>query len=161
VKAETILERGGAVARSLRITGATHLMVAAISGAMALNGMLAALALGFVGEVVVIFVVFVSLAGCSAAISVDVLNRSGKAVADLRSIGASRGNISMAIFGSNLIYGALGAVLGGAIGAGMGFSLMGGAFGTQAVVDLFAVVVASAAALAAGSYAGGRMTWRS
>jgi hypothetical protein len=161
VKAETILERGGAVARSLKITGSTHAMVAAISGAMALNGMLAALALGFIGEVVVIGVVFVSLAGCSAAISVDVLNRSGKAVADLRSIGASRGNISMAIFGSILFYGALGAVIGGAAGAGIGFSLLGGASGSQTLIGLFAVVATSAVALAVGSYAGGRLTWRS
>ena len=161
MKPEAVLQRGGPVARSLRITGSTHALAAAFSAAIALNGMIAAAALGALGQAAVVAVVFASVAACSAAVSVDVLNRSAKAVADLRSIGASRGSISSALFGSMVAYGATGAALGGAAGAAIGGALLGGAFGAQAMLEVLAVVAASSCAVATGAYAGGRAAWRS
>lgn len=160
-EAEVILGRGGPVARSLRITGSTHLMAGAVSGAVALNGMAAAQELGASGQIAVLVVVFASLAACSAAMAVDVLKRSSKTVGDLRSIGASRWSISSALFGSLFLYGAIGSALGAVAGAGLGTLLSGAGFGLGTVAELFAMIVASAGAFAAGSYAGGRATWPS
>ncbi len=161
MRAGTLTQRGGPVARSLRITGSTHLMVAMLSAAVALNGAAAAQALGFTGFVVATAVVFASLAACSAAISVDILRRSGKTVSDLRSIGATSSSISSAIFGSVLAYGALGSAVGGVAGGALGSALVGPGPALSAVYGVVTVVLASSAALAVGTYAGGRATWRS
>jgi hypothetical protein len=160
-EAEVILERGGPVARSLRITGSTHMMAGAISAAVALNGMAASSELGSMGQVVVLVVLFISLAACSAAISIDILNRSSKVVGDLRSIGASRWSVSSALFGSLLLYGAVGSTFGALVGAGLGAALSGSGLGLGTAVEVFAVLVASVGALAAGSFAGERATWPS
>lgn len=161
MKAGAIVQRGGPVARSLKITGTTHAMFAAFSAGAALNGAVAALALGVAGDLVVVAAIFSTLALCSAAVSADVLNRSSKAVADLRSMGASRAAISTALFGAVVIYGAAGAAIGGLAGAGLGSVLLGSSIGTRTALVIIAVVGASTAAQAAGSYAGGRSAWRS
>ncbi|MDG7010874.1 MAG: hypothetical protein JRN57_02015 [Nitrososphaerota archaeon] len=161
MKAGALLERGGPVARSLRISGSTHVMAAAISAAVSLNGTIALQTLGVLGQAAVVAVVFLSVAACTAAISVDILGRSTKAVSDLRSIGASRWSISSALFGSMLVYGAAGSFLGGVVGATAGSALFGGALGAQTLAEVLAVLAASVGAVAAGAYAGGRITWRS
>ncbi|MCL5672351.1 MAG: hypothetical protein JRN56_07425 [Nitrososphaerota archaeon] len=161
MRAGTLTQRGGPIARSLRITGSTHLMVATFSAAVALNGAAAAQALGVAGLVVAVAVVFASLAVCSAAISIDILRRSGKTVSDLRSIGATSSSISSAIFGSVLAYGALGSAVGAVVGAALGSVLAGPGLALSTVYGVVAVVVASSAALAIGTYTGGRATWRS
>ena len=161
MKAGSLMQRGGPIARSLKITGSTHLMVATFSAAVALNGAAAAQALGAGGLAAVTAVVFASLAACSAAISVDILRRSGKTVSDLRSIGASSSSISSAIFGSVLVYGAAGSALGAVVGALLGSLFAGPGLALSTAYGVLAVVVASSAALAIGTYAGGRATWRS
>ncbi|MDG6919958.1 MAG: hypothetical protein JRN59_00325 [Nitrososphaerota archaeon] len=161
MKAGSLLPRGGPVARSLKITGSTHLMVAAFSAAVALNGAAAAQALGAGGLAVATAVVFASLAACSAALSVDILRRSSKTVADLRSIGASSSSISSAIFTSVLAFGAAGSAVGAVAGALLGSLLAGPALSLSTLYGVLVVVVASSAALATGTYAGGRATWRS
>lgn len=160
MKAEAMLQRGGPVARSLRITGSTHAMVVAFSAAISLNGMVAAQATGLLGEAAALAVIFASVAACSAAVSIDVLNRSSKTVADLRSIGASRWSISSALFGSMFAFGAVGSALGGLAGGAIGSAIAGTGFGTSALMEAVAVVAVSASAVAAGSYVGGRATWR-
>ncbi len=161
MKASSLIQRGNPVARSLKITGSTHLMVATFSAAVALNGAAAAQALGVAGLAVVVAIVFASLAVCSAAISVDILRRSGKTVSDLRSIGASSSSISSAIFSSVLAYGAAGSAVGAVVGAVLGSVLAGPGFALSTAYGVIAVVVASSAALATGTFAGGRATWRS
>ena len=161
MKAEALMPRGSPVARSLRITGSTHAIAAAFSAAISLNGIIAAQALGPIGKAAVVAVIFVSVAACAAAVSVDVLSRSAKAVSDLRSVGASRRSISSALFGALFAYGAAGSALGGLVGAVLGSALAGGAFGVQSIVLVVAAVAASAGAVAAGAFLGGRSTWRS
>ena len=149
------------MSKSLRITGSTRLMVSAFSAAVALNGMVAIRALGPVGQGVLFAVIFVSLSAGAAAVSVDIFNRSSQAVSNLRSIGASRWSISSAVVNSVLVYGAVASTVGAALGAALGSVLAGSGLGVLALFEVLAVAVASAAALAAGVYAGGRVTWRS
>ncbi|MDE1854162.1 MAG: hypothetical protein KGI38_10535 [Thaumarchaeota archaeon] len=153
---------GSMVTRSLKITGPTRMIVAAVSAAVALDGMVAILALGPVGQAVLFAVLFASLAAGSWAVSVDVLKRSSQAVDNLRSIGASSGAISSAVAGSLIVYGAGGSALGAVVGAGLGLALLGsGTAVASALLEAFAVVVASSAAITVGVYGGGRAVWHS
>ncbi len=151
-----------AVARSLRISGATHATVATVSAAVALNGMVAMQFLGSAGQAVLLGVIFATLAAGLAAISVDLYSRSIQTISNLRSIGASRGGISQAVAFSMVVYGGAGAVVGTAAGAGVGAAFgSSGISATSYVVDFVAVLVASSAAIAAGVYAGVRTRWHS
>lgn len=162
MKSEVGFLGGGMVARSLKVTSSTHIVVTAVSAGVALNGMVAIQALGMTAQIVLIAVVFASLAAGSWAISMDVFTRSSQAVASLRSIGASRGTISTAVISSVLVYGAGGSALGAAIGAALGAALVNpGAALASVITEVVAVVVASSAGIAAGVYAGGRAAWRS
>ena len=156
-----MLQRGGPVARALRITGPTRGLAVALPAAVSLNGAIAAQAVGLLGQAMVLAVIFASVAVCFAAISADVLSRSAKAVSDLRSIGASRGSISSALFGSMLTYGAAGAAAGSLVGTIVGSVLVGPGPGTGTLVDVVFAVAATAGAVAAGSFAGGRTIRRS
>jgi hypothetical protein len=157
MKAGPVLRTGGPVARSLGVGGPTRAAVLAFSAAISLNGALAAEGAGPAGQAAAVAAVFASVAVCSAAVSLDVLKRSARAVADLRSLGATRRAIASALFWSVFVYGAAGSVAGGAAGALAGSALDGGG---RALVAL-AVVLASAGGAALGSYAGGRGAWRS
>ena len=150
---------GNPVARSLKLSGSTHTVVAALSAAVALNGLVGMQALHAVGQAVLVGVIFASLAAGSAAICVDILGRSTQAIASLRSIGASRGSISSALIGPVLVYGAAGSAAGAIVGAALGATLVGAPLGAGLYVDVPVVIVASAAAMVAGVYAGGRVTW--
>lgn len=159
MKAEALMPSGGPVAKSLKITGSTRLLVAALAGAVSLNAAMAAQYPGLAGRAVAVAVVFVTLGLASTAVCADILKRSGQVVSNLRSIGASRGNILSAVAGSLLLYCALGSAIGAAAGAPVGAALAGSAAGT--LVSALEIVAASTAAFGVGIFAGGRMTWRS
>lgn len=161
MKAGQLSWGGGQVARSLGVRGSTLATVGAMSSAIALNGMIAVQALGVLGRISVLVVVFASVAACSAAITVDVLERSAKAVSDLRSIGASQWSISSALFWAMFAYGAVGSVVGGVAGASIGSALTSSGFGAGAAEMVVVVLGACVSAVAAGAYAGGRFKWRS
>lgn len=161
MKREIGIRSDNLVSRSLRITGSTRMIVAAVSGAVALNGTIAMQSVGTAGQLVVVAVIFASMAVGALAISNDVFTRSSQAVASLKSIGASKRSISMAVVTSVVIYGAAGSALGAVVGGALGAGLVGGAFGGGLLVEVFAVVASSCAAIAAGVYAGSRAAWRS
>ncbi len=149
------------VARSLKITKATHMTVAVVVAAVALNASIAIQYLGALGQAVLLTLIFLSVAGGLAAISADIYSRSGQAVNSLKSIGASSKSISYAVIVSVVGYGAAGAVLGAAAGAGVGAALGGaGASATTVLLESLGVIVAASSATAAGVYAGVRL-WRS
>ena len=156
------LSESQAVARSLRISGATHATVASVSAAVALNGTIAMQFLGSAGQAILLVLIFATLAAGLASISSDFYSRTSQTISNLRSIGASRGGISKAVAFSMLVYGTAGAVIGTTVGAGVG-----AAFGNSSIqttsfaVDFVAVLGASAAAIAAGVYAGVRVRWHS
>ena len=156
------IRSGQIIARSLKVTGTTHMLVAAVSAAVALNSTVAMRFVGFDGQVLLLAVVFASLALGSLAVSLDVYSRSGQAVANLRSIGATSGNISGALAVAIVGYGVAGAAVGAVAGGALGFALGGGG---AAVFSLLAgsvsVIAAAACATGAGYYAGARLTWRS
>ena len=148
------------VARSLKISLATHLVVASMAAGITVNAAVAMQLLGARGQAVLLGVVFVTLAAGALAVSTDVYSRSRQVVSNLRSIGASRTSVSSALAYSMLGYGAAGAALGGALGIILGAALRGaGAVGGAALVQLVAVVFAGCAGLAAGAFAGARRAW--
>jgi hypothetical protein len=161
MRRETGIRSDNLVSRSLRITGSTRMVVAAVSGAVALNGTIAMQSLGAAGQAVVVAVVFASVAVGALAISNDVFARSSQAVASLKSIGASRRSMSAAVAASVVVYGALGSAAGALAGGALGAGLAGGGFDGGLLVEASAVVASSCAAIAAGVYAGGRAAWRS
>lgn len=161
MKREVEIRSDNMVSRSLKITGSTRTIVAAVAGAVALNGSIAMQSLSTLGQLVVVAAVFVSLGAGSLAISKDVFTRSSQTVANLRSIGASSGSITAAVVSSVVVYGIAGAALGALVGGALGAGLAGSAFDSALLIQALAVVASSAAAIAAGVYAGGRAAWRS
>lgn len=159
MKRASLPQWGGPVAKSLKVTSYTYAAVASLTAALAANGMLAAGPLGAAGKALVVAVVFVSLAGVTTALSADVFSRSSQAVANLRSIGASQAKISGAVATSVVVFGAGGALLGAAAGAGLAALVSSSPVGTS-LFDALAMVVASSAAVATGAFAGGRISWR-
>ncbi len=156
------MRSGEMVARSLKITRATHTLVAAVTAAVALNTMVAIQSLGVAGQAVLLAIVFLSLGLGSYAVSTDVYSRSGQAIANLRSIGASRGSISSALALAIVGYGVVGAALGAVVGALLSLALgSGGAGGVSMLIQSAGVIAAASAATAAGFYAGVRSSWRS
>ena len=149
------------VARSLKISTATHLVVASVSAGVAVNAAIAMQFMGLGGQVVLLAVVFASLAAGSAAISLDVYSRSSQVVANLRSIGASRTSVSSAVVFSVLGYGAGGAALGGIIGDLLGTALGAGTLGGAFLVQLFVVIVTASAGMSTGVFIGARSAWHS
>lgn len=149
-----------AIVRSLKITGTTRSLVAAIAGAIALNSTVAIGYVGVAGEAVMLFVVFASLGLGSFAMSTDIYSRSSQTVANLRSIGATSKSISWSLASAMITYGVAGAAAGGAAGGAFGWAAGAGG-GISILTDVVAVIVASAGGVAAGFYAGGRAAWRS
>jgi hypothetical protein len=146
------------VARSMKVGRATHMTVAAVVGAIALNASIAIQFLGALGQAVLLAVIFASVAAGITAISADIYSRSSQAVKSLKSIGASSRAISYALIMSVIGYGAAGAVLGAAAGTGVGAAIgSAGASSTALLVGSFGVVLAASAATAAGVYAGARI----
>ncbi len=152
---------GGVVARSLKITRATYGMVAVANAAIVANAMVAMGYSTFVGQMALAALLFASMALVGFAVSADVFSRSGQAVTSLRSIGASKASLSMAVLTSVLAYGAAGSILGAGLGGVMGMGLAGSTAGIQMAFNALLVVVVSAAATAAGVYTGARSAWRS
>jgi len=157
---EFSLGSGFIVARSLRITRTTHLLVASITAAVALNATVAVQFLAPIGQAVLLSVLIVFIALGSAAVSRDIFTRSSQAVSSLRSIGATSGSLSSAVMLSNLEYGGIGSAAGAIVGVALG-AAFGGSSGFMSVYGFALVVGASVAAVALGAYAGGRSLWRS
>jgi hypothetical protein len=157
---EFSLGSGFIVARSLRITRTTHLLVASITAAVALNATVAVQFLAPIGQAVLLSILIVFIALGSAAVSRDIFTRSSQAVSSLRSIGATSGSLSSAVMLSTLEYGGIGSAAGAIAGVALG-AAFGGSSGFMSVFGFALVVCASIAAVALGAYAGGRSLWRS
>ena len=159
---EISMHPGDMVARSLSITRTTHALVAVVTAAVTLNAMVAMQFIGLLGQAVLLSLVFVTLAAGLSAVSLEVYSRSGQAVSNLRSIGATSGSLSKAVLVSIIGYGAAGSALGAAAGAGLGAALGGPSVaGVTALAEGVGVIVAASAATAAGVYLGARAAWRS
>ncbi|MDA4119576.1 MAG: hypothetical protein OK436_03215 [Thaumarchaeota archaeon] len=155
------VHEGQLLARGLKITRSTHLLVAAVATAVTANAMVAVQFTGLTGEIILLALIFGSLAIGTSAISADIYARSSQTVSNLRSIGASSKSISSAVLIPIIVFGIAGSALGAGVGAGLGITL-GGASGPVAILtQVFAVILISSAASAAGVYAGGRAAWRS
>jgi hypothetical protein len=150
-----------AVARSLKVTRATHGVVAIVNAAVAANAIVAMGPMGLVGQAVLIAIVFASVTATAFAVCTDIFNRSSQTVANLRSIGATTGSLSSALLFSTISYGSAGSALGAAAGAALGAGLGAGLVAVPLLIEVVAVVIASSAATAVGVYAGARMSWRS
>jgi len=155
------VQEGQLLARGLKITRSTHLLVAAVATAVAANAMVAVQFTGLTGEIVLLALIFGSLAIGTSAISADIYARSSQTVSNLRSIGASSRSISSAVLIPVLVFGIAGSALGAVLGAGLGMTLGGPGGPVTVLSEVFAVVLTSSAAAAAGVYAGGRAAWRS
>jgi predicted lysophospholipase L1 biosynthesis ABC-type transport system permease subunit len=156
------LGTGGVLARSLRITRATHVLVAAVTATFSANVMITMQFLGTGGRAGLLAIVFSSITVATWAITYDVFTRSAQSAANLRSVGASTGSMSGAVLGILLTYGLAGSVLGAFIGATAGMALgapLGAGLGFAA--EGGAVVAASAGAMAVGVYTGAKAAWRS
>ncbi len=160
MRAGVSIRSGQVIARSLKITRATSTLVAAVTAAVALNAMVAMQFIGSAGQIALLALVFISLAIGSLAVSVDVYSRSSQAVANLRSIGASKGSISSALAVAVVGYGAVGAVLGAAVGGVTGLAL-GGGWGVSLLAESVGVIAVASGATAIGFYVGARRAWPS
>lgn len=150
------------VARSLKISRTTHIVVASLSLGVALNAAVAMQYLGITGQAVLLAIVFASLVAGSSAVSMDVYSRSSQVVSNLRSIGASKNSVSSAVVFSMIGYGAGGAAIGGVLGVPIGAVLGGGTVvGTTILIQVIAVVVAASSGMSAGIFFGARAGWRS
>jgi len=153
------LQEGQLLSRSLNVSRSTHLVVASLAAAISANAAAAIQLIGLTGQIALLVVIFVTIAAGTSAISSDIFARSSQTISNLRSIGASRGSLSSAVFFSVIGYGVAGSALGAGVGAALGVALggQGGAF--SILFAVFGVILASSAAAAAGVYAGGRGTW--
>ncbi|HEV2138798.1 MAG TPA: hypothetical protein VGR53_08140 [Nitrososphaerales archaeon] len=149
------------LARGLKITRSTHLLVAAVATAVAANATVALQFTGLAGEIVLLALIFGSLAVGTSAISADIYARSSQTVSNLRSIGASSRSISSAVLIPILVFGIAGSALGAGIGAGLGLTLGGPGGPVTILIQVIVVILTSSAASAAGVFAGGRAAWRS
>ncbi len=155
------LREGQLLARSLRVERPTHLVVATVSAGVAANAAVAMELMTSPGNVVILALVFVSLILCTLAVSSDIYSRSSQAVSNLRSIGASRRSLGVAVFMSVIFYAVAGSAAGGMVGVALGLALGGSGGVFSALTSVLAVVAISSAAEAVGVYAGGRGTWPS
>jgi len=155
------LHEGQLLARSLKVSKSTHLLVASVAAAVAANAAAAILMTGTVGQIALLALIFVTLAAGTTAISSDIYVRSSQTIANLRSIGASSRSLSSAVFFSVIGYGIAGSALGAGLGAALGVTLGGQGGVVSLSIAVLGVILASSAAAAAGVYAGGRRTWSS
>lgn len=150
------------VARSLRISAATHLLVASVSAGIAVNAAVAMQFLNLGGEAVLLAVVFVTVAAAASTVSLDVFSRSSQVVSNLRSIGANRNSVSSAVVLSLVGYGAAGAAIGTMTGGLLGAALGGeGTVGEALLIQMVGVVLTACAAMAVGVFYGARRSWSS
>lgn len=149
------------VTRSLKMTRATNVMVAALVAAVAGNVMVAIQFLGLLGQTVLLGLVFVSLAAAISAVCMDIFARSSQTVSNLRSIGATFGGLSGAVLGVVLAWGLLGAALGAGLGVVFGIGLSGSGTSLSLLVEVVSVIAACAGAMGAGVYVGVKFAWRS
>jgi hypothetical protein len=152
------VREGQLVARSLKVTRSTHLLVAAVTAAVAANASVAIQLIPFAAQLALAAVVFASLATVIWALSSEIFSRSGQTITNLRSIGATGASLSKALLVPVLVYGAAGAALGAGAGAAIGISI-GGPGAATALAEALAIIATSAAASAVGTYAGGRAAW--
>ena len=155
------LHEGQLLARSLKVSKSTHVVVASVAAAVAANAAAAILMTGTVGQIALLALIFVTLAAGTRAISSDIYVRSSQTIANLRSIGASSRSLSSAVFLSVIGYGIAGSALGAGLGAALGVVLGGQGSVVSLSIAVLGVILASSAAAAAGVYAGGRRTWSS
>jgi hypothetical protein len=143
------------------MTRSTHLLVAAVATAVAANAIVAVQFTGLVGQIILLALIFGSLAVGTSAISTDIYSRSSQTVSNLRSIGASSRNISSAVLIPVLKFGIAGSALGACVGGALGAALGSPSGLATILTEVLAVILTSSAASAAGVYAGGRAAWRS
>lgn len=156
------LGAGGVVARSLKMTRATHVLVAAPTGAVAANVMVAMQFIGLSGQLALLALIFASVSAATLAISADVFTRSSQTVSNLRSIGASTRSLSGAMLGVALTWGLAGAAVGACLGAVLGVGLAGTSGPALSLLaEAAEVLVASAGAMTAGVYFGASLAWHS
>ena len=153
------LQEGQLLARSLKVSRSTHLVIATLAAAVAANAAAAIQLTGLVGEIALLALIFITLAAGTSAIASDIIGRSAQTIANLRSIGASSRSLSNAVFFSVIGYGVAGSALGAGVGAALGMALGAQGGAVSALVAVLGVILASSAAAAAGVYAGGRRTW--
>ena len=153
------LHEGQLLARSLKVSKSTHIVVASVAAAVAANAAAAILMTGTVGQIALLALIFVTLAAGTSAISSDIYLRSSQTIANLRSIGASNSSLSSAVFFSVIGYGIAGSALGAGLGAALGVVLGGQGGVVSLSIAVLGVILASSAAAAAGVYAGGRRAW--
>jgi hypothetical protein len=155
------LQEGQLLAKSLKVSKSTHMVVATVAAGVAANASAAMQLTGLYGQVAILALIFATLAIGTSAISTDIYSRSSQAISNLRSIGASSGTLSRAVFFSVIGYGIAGSALGAGIGGALGFTLGGQGGASSIMFAVFGVILASSAAAAIGVYAGGRRNWRS
>ena len=134
--------------------------MAALATAVAANATVAVQFTGLAGEIVLLALIFGSLAIGTSAISADIYARSSQTVSNLRSIGASSRSISYAVLLPVLVFGIAGSALGAGVGAGLGMTLGGPGGPVTILIEVLAVILTSSTASAAGVLVGGRAAWR-
>jgi hypothetical protein len=156
------LSANQAVARSLKVTRTTYMVIAATTAAVVANATMAMQTMALSGQLVVLAIIFVFVALASSAISADILGRSSQTLANLRSIGATRRSIYGGVLFAIIGWGLVGAVLGVGLGSLLGAALAGpSAAGLPYYGGAVLALVVSGGATASGVYFGVGMAWRS
>ena len=155
------VREGQLLARSLKVTRSTHLLVASVAAAVASNSTLAMQFMGLGGQLVMAGIIFICLALGTSAISSEIFSRSTQTISNLRSIGASSRSLSSAVTMSVLGYGLAGSALGALVGVGLGFVLGGASGANSLLIAVLVVLLASSAASMMGVFMGGKAAWRS
>jgi len=152
----------GVVAKSLKMTRATSVLVAALTAGISVNAMVAMQFVGGVAQAVLAGIVFGTLVISTSAVAADVFARSEQSIANLRSIGATLKSMTGAILGAVILWGVAGAILGTGAGSAIG-TVSGGSSATavSVLVEGSVVILLSVAAMSAGVYLGARRSWRS
>ena len=152
----------GAVAKSLRITRSTYVLVAALTAGITANAMVAIQFQGLAGQATLFALAFVSVAVATCAVSADMFSRSRQVVDNLLSMGAKKGTLSRAVLATVFTYGTIGSLLGVLVGAGVGYALSNfTSAGVAILSEAVTFLIVSAGATTAGVYTGVGVAWRS
>jgi hypothetical protein len=161
LKKGVILGNDSVIARSLKVTNATFLMVGSVTTLMACESMVILGLLNALGEAAILGLTFALGLVITSALATDLVLRSSQSVATLRSLGATRGAVFRSILTSVFIFGVAGTAFGVAAGAGLGLGAGGAASLGGTLVNAALVAVLTLAALGAGVFVGVMRSWRS
>ena len=161
MKSQFSLRGDPLVTRSLKMTRTSFLLVATLTASITANAIVGMQLLGTAGQLALLVLMFISVTVATWSITADLFARSAQAVANLQSIGATRGSLSKAVLTAVLACGMAGTIIGAGVGTGLGFGVSSSIMtGLSMLANAGEVLLVSSAATAVGVFAGVRAAWR-